>query len=197
MIKSILIFGVLSLSLASTAGCEKSCFQSKYGVFKVKNDSTATMNGTISSRTDNQFKKLMENHPNIKWIELGDCPGSKDDETNLKLSKEIHDRGISTRVLSDSEIASGAVDLFLAGNKREIESGAKIGVHSWGGGSVAAKDLPKGHENHVLYIDYYVSVGFTQQQAEEFYYFTINAAPANSIHWMTDSEIELYNMATN
>ena len=32
----------------------------------------------------------------------------------------------------------------------------------------------------------------TQKEAEDFYYFTLNAAPAESIHWMTDAEIIQY-----
>jgi PKD repeat protein len=35
-------------------------------------------------------------------------------------------------------------------------------------------------------------MGFTQQEAEDFYYYTINAAAASSIHFMTASEIDQY-----
>lgn len=193
-----LILGVLFLVSGSFSSCQKTGFLTRYGIFKVKNDTTVVMNGTIGGRTDNHFDKLVKKNNNIKWIELEDCPGSKNDEVNLKLSKKIHDLGINTKVFSYSEIASGAVDLFLAGNKREIEQGAKIGVHSWGGGGgESATDYPIGHANHLPYIEYYKYVGFTQQEAEDFYYFTINSASADAIHWMTQAEIEQYNMATN
>jgi len=44
----------------------------------------------------------------------------------------------------------------------------------------------------MAYIEYYISVGFTQKEANDFYYFTLNAAPAEGIHWMTDEEIIQY-----
>lgn len=195
MRKSIVFLGVvIVLSLNS---CQKQGFRTKYGIFEVKDDSTVTMNGTIGGRTDNHFDKLIENYPNIKWIELEDCPGSRNDEVNLKVAKKMHDLGLNTRVYSDAEIASGAVDLFLAGNKREIESGAKIGVHSWAGGNQVPTELPLDDPAHDLYIDFYKSVGMSDSAAAAFYFFTINSAQANDIHWMTETEIEFYNMSTD
>ncbi len=98
--------------------------------------------------------------------------------------------------MDNAEIASGGVDFFLAGVKRTRGKNTKIGVHSWGGDGESATDYPRGHANHLPYIKYYVLIGFTQKQAEDFYYFTIYAAPANGIHWMTEAEIKKYNMIT-
>jgi len=39
-------------------------------------------------------------------------------------------------------------------------------------------------------------MGFSQEDADAFYYFTINAAVAADIHWMTDEEIALYKILT-
>ena len=70
-------------------------------------------------------------------------------------------------------------------------------MHSWSDGNgTQATDFAVGHAYHLPYINYYVSVGFTQQQAENFYYYTINAATAENIHWMTDAEIVTYNILT-
>lgn len=93
-------------------------------------------------------------------------------------------------------IASGGVDFFLAGIQRTKGTNTKIGVHSWSDGNKDATAFPVGHANHLPYINYYVSVGFTQQEAEDFYYFTINAAPAEGIHWVTDAEISKYKILT-
>ena len=191
MKKSILILGMLSIF--NMANCQKTV----YGIFKVKNDSTITMNGTIGGRTDNHFDKLHEKYPNIKWLELGNCPGSRNDEVNLKVAKTIHDLGLNIRLFSNSVIASGAVDLFLAGIKREIEPGAKIGVHSWAGGGRKPTELPTDDPAHYLYIDFYKSVGKSDKEATEFYFYTIQSAAANGIHWMTETEIEYYKMRAN
>lgn len=184
------------MSMLSLVSCQTTGFMTRYGIFDVKNDSTITMNGTIGGRTDNHFDNLLKKHPNIKWIELGDCPGSRNDEVNLKVAKKMYDLGLNTKVFSNSEIASGSVDLFLAGNKREVASGAKIGVHSWAGGGKKPTELPADDPAHYLYIDFYKSIGMSDNESIEFYFFTIESAEANDIHWMTEAEIEFYNMRT-
>ena len=89
------------------------------------------------------------------------------------------------------------MDFFVAGIKRTRGSNTKIGVHSWAGPDFTATDFPEGHEYHLPYINYYIAVDYTQQQqAEDFYYFTIYAADADDIHWMTDEQIALYNILT-
>ena len=188
--------GIL-LFFVSMSSCQKTGFLTRYGIFNVKNDTTITMNGTIGGRTDNHFNKLIKNHPNIKWVELGDCPGSKNDEVNLIVAKQMYDLGMNTKVFSDSEIASGAVDLFLAGNERVVQSGAKLGVHSWAGNGKVPTELPEDAVEHELYIKFYKSVGMTDAAAREFYFFTINSALADDVHWMTPEEIEYFHMATD
>ena len=93
-------------------------------------------------------------------------------------------------------IASGATDMFFAGNKRIIDVGAEVGIHSWSDGTNSATSFPVGHANHLPYINYYVAMGLSQVDSESFYYYTINAAPANSIHNMTEGEIEQYKLRT-
>lgn len=97
----------------------------------------------------------------------------------------------------DSEIASGGTDFFLAGKKRIIYKGAKVGVHSWGGeGDIVATDFPKGHEAHQPYIDYYRAIGWSRSAAEKFYYFTIQSAKAEDIYWLKDKELEDFHITT-
>lgn len=167
-------------------------------IFSILNDTAVTMNGVIDSNIEGDFADLLEDLPNLNLIIMEDCPGSDDDTANLKVSRMIHDQGINTHLRSSSEIASGAVDLFLAGNTRTLEGTPRIGVHSWADGDGnEATDFPEGASEHQPYIRYYQDVGFTQSDAESFYYFTINAASAEDIYWMTASEIEQYNIATN
>ena len=197
MIKVVLAQLSILLLLTSMTSCQKNGFSTRYGIFDVKNDSTITMNGVIGGRTDNHFNNLVKKHANIKWIELGHCPGSKNDEVNLVVAKQMYDLGMNTKVSSVSKIASGAVDLFLAGNERIVQSGAKIGVHSWAGGNKVPTELKDDAIEHDLYINFYKSVGMTDSEAREFYFFTINSAPANDIHWMTSEEIKHFDIATD
>lgn len=167
------------------------------GIFSSQDDTTAFMEGTIRTNTPKHWENYLEAYPNTNKIIMGDCPGSANDDANLQVARAIRRQDVAIHLPADAEIASGAVDLFLAGTTRTRESGSKIGVHSWADGdNNEATDFEVGHSNHDLYIDYYVEMGFSQEDAEAFYYFTINAAPAAEIHWMTDQEIEQYKLLT-
>lgn len=169
----------------------------KEEIFTVENNKNAIiLNGVINSTALEKFKFLAIQYPNLKRIEIVNCDGSINDEVNLKLSKYIYDNNYDIHLLDNGLIASGGTDLFLAGQKRSKGNNTSIGVHSWAGDNATATDFPTGNENHLPYINYYVSVGFTEQQAEDFYNFTIYAAPADSMHWMTNTEISLYNITT-
>ena len=97
--------------------------------------------------------------------------------------------------MDDSSIASGGVDLFLAGVKRTRGDNVKLGVHSWSDESGnQASDYPEDSDEHKANITYYENLGYSSQWAREFYFFTIQAAPASDIHWMTENEITQFNI---
>ncbi|NQX86109.1 MAG: hypothetical protein HRT67_09440 [Flavobacteriaceae bacterium] len=150
------------------------------------------LDGVINSSALIKFKALHQEYKHIKHLIIINCDGSINDVVNLELSKYIYQNGFDIHLKDNGIIASGGTDLFLAGHKRTKGNNTKIGVHSWAGISKTATDFPKGHAEHLPYINYYKSVGFSTQEAEAFYYFTINSAPAEDIHWMTDSELEKY-----
>ena len=92
----------------------------------------------INSLTLDQFNAVVEAHPNIQTLVLTVVPGSVDDEINLLLGQRVRELGLDTHLVSRGMIASGGVDLFLAGVERTMESGASIGVHSWAAGLARA-----------------------------------------------------------
>lgn len=185
--------------LAFTSSCKKEeVLTSDFGIFSIQDANTVIMNGVIGSNTPKHWDNFIIANPDISKMIMKDCPGSEDDEANLQAARKIRQQGVTIHLPADAEIASGAVDLYLAGTTRTRASGSKIGVHSWSdGGNNEATDFPIGHANHQPYIDYYIEMGFSQVDAEAFYYFTINAAKASDIHWMTDAEIEQYKLLTN
>ncbi len=119
-------------------------------------------------------------------------PGSLDDEALFPFARWIRAQGYNTHLESTSEIASGAVDLFLSGVERTMEKGAKLGVHSWSDGDKEASEYPRSHSAHSLNASYIKAM----LNSDEFYWFTINAAPANAIHWMNEAEIKKYQLLT-
>ncbi|HAA14715.1 MAG TPA: alpha/beta hydrolase [Cytophagales bacterium] len=182
----------LGLILA-LGGCEDGFWESRaIRPFSIENDTTISLNGVIDSNTLEAFNEVLRQNPNTVWLVFHDAPGSEDDETNLQVGRRLYELGMHTRVAANGSIASGAVDLFLAGDLRQLGSNAQVGVHSWSTGQQEATDFPRDSEEHEPYIQYYQEIGMDSLLAHEFYFFTIEAAPAADIHWMTPQEILTY-----
>ncbi len=150
----------------------------------------ARVNGVLGKRFYKKFSKFVEENPEVKTLILEDMPGSMNDEWNVKSCLLLHKKGLNTEVTSSSVIASGAVDLFISGNKRYISPGAQIGVHSWSEGSKEGSEYPKDAEEHKLFLDFFDEIGMDHA----FYWYTLEAAPAADVHWMTEEEIEFYGL---
>ena len=193
--KSMLL--VLLVGLLFNTACNKEDIQTTdFGIFSSESATVVIMNGEIGSHTPQHWDNYIAAFPSTRRMIMKNCPGSSDDTANLEVARKVRLSNLSIHLPADAEIASGAVDFFLAGTSRTRDNGSRIGVHSWSDGNSEASDFPVGHSNHDPYIEYYKEMGFSQVQAEAFYYFTINAAPAAGIHWMTDSEIEQYKLLT-
>ena len=119
---------------------------------------------------------------------MQEVPGSIDDEANLAAARLVRSYGLKTLVPTDGLIASGGVDFFLAGVERIVEPNAMLGVHSWAGDDFTGAELSRDNPEHRLYLDYYAEMGIPA----EFYWFTLKAAPAEDIHFMTPEEIAQY-----
>ena len=162
----------------------------------------AILHGVIDGTTPGVVDDFIATYPSVTTLVFMQMPGSANDEANLVASSSLYEQDYIFYLPAvnafedDAFIASGSVDMFLAGARRVIDLDAEVGVHSWSDGENEATDFPVGHENHQPYIDYYESIGFSTEDAEAFYYFTINAAPAAGIHLMSEAEIEQYKMRT-
>lgn len=151
------------------------------------------MNGEINTKTPEQLKKVISENPQVKTIVMLVVPGSNDDDANLPMAKWVREKGLNTYLTNNSFVASGGTDFFIAGNKRIMEDGAKVGVHSWSDSfGKEAKDIPKNHPDHEMNRKYIEDM----LGKDDFYWYTIYAAPANDIYYMTNEEILKYNMVT-
>lgn len=153
----------------------------------------ALLSGVIGSSTPDAVEELLANHPEVTTIVLVSVPGSSDDEANLEAARAIRRAGLATHLPANGEAASGGVDLFLAGAVRTFDPGARFGVHSWSTGEPGfhAADLDPTDAEHNRYLDYYNEMGVD----EDFYWFTLDAAAPDDIHWMTPAELDRYNFA--
>lgn len=155
--------------------------------FDIK-DGIAHVEGVITTETPADVLRLLYEHPEVHTLELQYISGSLDDEANLRACRYIRDRGLTTIVPSGCMVASGGTDLFLSGAYRQCGDEALIGVHSWSWMGDDGDQLPKDHEEHDLYLEFYRSMDIP----DDFYWFTLEAAPADEIHWMTQEELKKY-----
>jgi Ca2+-binding EF-hand superfamily protein len=159
--------------------------------FEVEDD-VSYMHGTIDESTPFRIMELVYYHPEVKTIIMVDVPGSVDDDSSLRASRIVRNHGLNTHVPSDGEVASGGTDFFQAGVSRTCEKGAKFGVHSWSEFGAEGTDYPRDDEVHQMYLDYCDEMGIPQS----FYWYTLDAASADDIHYMTDSELSTFSMLT-
>lgn len=148
------------------------------------------ISGTLNAQTYDELKGILDSNPQLKTVVLEDIDGSIDDDVNLETGLLIHQAGLNTFVPKHGFIESGAVDLFCAGKERVAERGAHIGVHAWSETTYTGKDmsgdtLTKDSPEHDMYLDYFREVDCP----ESFYWFTLQAAPADGMHRMTETEL--------
>ena len=164
------------------------------------------VNGVVDENSFNQFHEILNtrstendqdsNFRSIKVLIFTTVLGSADDETNLDLGCLIRMRHLVTFLPARGIIASGGTDLFLAGKRRIVEAGAKIGVHSWSAGFFGRRNalrLPKDHRDHAKYLNYYKIIDIPV----DFYWFTLEAAPPSEVHWMKEDELRKYEVYTD
>lgn len=193
MIRTALTTGLLS----ATFGLSACSGNKEYTALTLtpKGD-TFIAEGVIDATTPGVMRNALQAHPQIKTVILQYVPGSVDDEANLEAARMLRANGINTVVPAGGLVASGGTDLFLAGVTRKVGPGACLGVHSWAAGGIGdftlGKDVPKDDPQHQLYLDYYETMGI--QQA--FYWYTLDAADAENIHYMSNHEITKYGMGT-
>lgn len=154
--------------------------------------------GVVDSSTPAVIKSAIADNPNVRELVLKWVPGSADDEANLRTARMVRGAGLTTVVPEGGMVASGGTDLFLAGTERIVGQGACVGVHSWAsqgilGDEVQGRDVPRTSEAHTPYLSYYAEIGVD----EAFYWYTLDAADADGMHWMTNTEIERFDMATS
>ena len=164
----------------------------RYGPFTVVDGETARMAGSVTGATPQDFAAMLAAHPGLKRIELIDCPGSLDEEANLRLARMVRRAGLATHIPEGGSVRSGAVELFLAGVTRSAHPSAEFGVHSWRDeAGLEARDYPADDPVHAEYLDYYREMGLDADAARAFYALT-NASSYDQMRYLTKADIARY-----
>lgn len=160
-----------------------------YGPFRVTDSAHAALVEVTDETSPEVFAAMLRDYPRISVLTMISCPGTEDDRANLRLGLMIRERGIATYAPDGGLIASGAVDLFLAGVRRYAEPGARFIVHSWQDTSgLEPRDYPINAPKNRAYIDYYRTVGLSLSEARAFYAMT-NSVPFAEEKWLTPNDL--------
>ena len=143
----------------------------------------AYVSGSTDDRASGAIDRLLDAEPQVRTLVLTRMPGTRDVVANTRLARRVRARGLDTRLESDSVIASGAVDLFIAGVERTAACGARIGVHAWGRLGTDAQDR-RFDEMRGFQRDFLDDMGIDP----DFYDFTRAAARNDDIYWMDANE---------
>lgn len=156
----------------------------QFGPFRLVSGDRAILSGTTDGNTPAQFAAMLRANPGLRMIEMRDCPGTSNDQANLKLGRMIRSAKLSTYVPAGGSVRSGAVELFLAGVTRRVDDGAEFAVHSWMDiYGRQAKDFALTAPQNRAYIDYYREMGMDEQTARNFYAMT-NSVPFSKALWL-------------
>lgn len=166
----------------------------RFGPFVVTAPDTAEMYGTVGSNGPDQLRAMLRAYPGIRRLVMVECPGSVDDEANLRMARILHAAGISTHVPENGSVRSGAVELFLAGVRRTAAPGAEFAVHSWrDANGVEAWESEANQSVHREYLDYYRDMGLSAEVARKFYAFTNSVAHDDAV-WLGPRDMAAFGL---
>lgn len=155
----------------------------------------AFLSGELGGRTYRQIKNMIADHPDVRTITLTEIEGSADDEINIHTGRLIREAGLTTKITKDSKVHSGGVDLFCAGLKRIIESGAVLETQSRKNKFIGDVAFPKDHPAHQHQLAYFEEM-LGKKTGSEFYFFSIRPSLAKYVPTLTAEQIKKWNLAT-
>lgn len=160
-----------------------------YGPFRVLASDRAALVDVTDGRSPAHFSAMLRDYPGLAVLDMIECPGTEDDQANMKLGRMIRAAGIATHVPARGSVRSGAVELFLAGATRQVDDGAEFAVHSWldDNGRQPQDFAPDSPENR-LYLDYYAEMGMVPADARAFYDMT-NSVGFENAKWLTAQDM--------
>lgn len=160
-----------------------------YGPFRVIDPTRAALVGVTDAASPAAFAAMLAAYPGLATLELVEAPGTENDRANLAIGRMIRAAGLTTRVPDGGSVRSGAVELLLAGARREIADGASFAVHAWRDNrGREAGDFPEDAPEHRSYLDYYREMGMSVAGARAFYAMT-NAAPHARARWLDAADM--------
>lgn len=187
------LFLSLALLLSACASMDNQEVSETESIAFEVEDNTAYMSGILSSSLVEQLTAFLAENPNVTDLVLVDVPGSVDQQATMDAARLIRRLGLNTHIATTGYVLSGGVDLFLGGVERSIGAGAGVGVHAWSDGTrVKASSANVADPIHATYVNFYLEMGVP----ERFYWFSLTAAPADRVYFLSPEEVYDFQLAT-
>lgn len=159
----------------------------------VVEDRIAYAYGSTDADSFDDVRRQLDENPQLETIVLKNVPGTTHLYENTRIAQMIRARGLDTHLESGSFIASGGVDLFLAGKERTMECGALIGVHSWQD-QEGQSPRTLGHDPiEDRMEDFHQSL----EVDPDFYGFARDAAPHSALYFLNRDDLERFDLLTD
>jgi len=156
-------------------------------------NNTAYLSGVLGSDLVKRLSDFVKENPNVTDLVLVDIPGSVDQQATMEGARLIRRLGLNTRIAPTGYVLSGGVDLFLGGVERTIGAGAGVGVHAWSDGSrTKAENVNVADPVHAVYVNFYLEMGVP----ERFYWFSLDAASADRVYFLSPEEVYDFQLVT-
>lgn len=170
--------------------------ETTFGAFEADpNSNQIILEGIITESTANDLSDLILQFPNTNLVIMRDVDGATSSEAAFAAGLVVRDAQLDVHVSDNSTITREAIDFMLGGINRSKGENSQFGVGAWRNdqGEIAT-DFPFGHEAHLPWINYYQQVGFQFQLATDFYNFSIFAAGPDDVLYLTDDQINTFNI---
>ncbi|MDB4837218.1 alpha/beta hydrolase [Marinomonas sp.] len=157
-------------------------------------NNTAYLSGILGDDLVKDLSTLVRDHPNISELVLVNIPGAENEQAVIDGARLIRRLGLSTRIAATGYVLSGGVDLFLGGVERRIGAGAGVGIHAWTDGThIQAANIADTDPVHGAYVNFYLEMGVS----ERFYWFSLAAAPAERVYFLSPEEVYDFELVTH
>ncbi|MCV2401877.1 alpha/beta hydrolase [Marinomonas sp. C2222] len=162
-------------------------------IFEV-NENTAYLSGVLGDGLVEQLSALVRENPNITELVLVNVPGATNQQAVIDGARLIRRLGLNTRIATTGYVLSGGVDLFLGGVERRIGAGAGVGIHAWTDGTqIKIDNIADTDPVHGAYVNFYLEMGVS----DRFYWFSLAAAPAERVYFLSPEEVYDFKLATH
>ncbi|WP_421856196.1 alpha/beta hydrolase [Marinomonas sp.] len=192
-IKWLLVLLVVLISGCALTSEKQNDIQSSAELTIEVEGNSAYLSGVLGADLVKQLSDMVRKNPNVTDLVIVDVPGSVDQQATMEGARLIRRLGLNTHIAPTGYVLSGGVDLFLGGVTRSIGAGAGVGVHAWSDGTkIKAKNLKQTDPVHAAYVNFYLEMGVP----EGFYWFSLDAAPADRVYFLSPEEVYDFQLAT-